>query len=125
MLKEAAVNGWGYILDEADACNPNTLLIFNALKSDTMQFPDEKITIHPNFRLIFTANTLEFSEKYNARAKFDHATKARFSIIDYNLTKLDLAERYGSKHIKQIEDVMNLDPREIQRKVRHMKQNII
>ncbi len=124
LLKEAAVNGWGYILDEADACNPNTLLIFNALKSDTMQFPDEKIIIHSDFRLIFTANTLEFSEKYNARAKFDHATKARFSIINYNLTKLDLAERYSSQYIKQIENVMDLDPREIQRKVRHIKQNI-
>ncbi len=88
-----------------------------------MQFPDELVTIHPDFRLIFTANTLEFSEKYNARTKFDHATKVRFSLIEYNLTELDLAERYNAEYIKQIENVMDKDPREIQREVRHLKQN--
>lgn len=122
LLRDAVEYGKVFIFDEMDACNPNTLLILNELKGEEMQFPDKKVKIHENFRLIATGNTLGFSEDYNARSKLDRATLARFSKIEYNLTLLDLGERWGGKYINQISDVANKEPREIQREVRQLKQ---
>ena len=121
-LRDCVEYGWGYILDEGHTCDPNTLMIYNGLKDGLIEFPDKTIEVHQDFRFIITGNSVEFSEKYNSANKWDYAFKARFSIIDYNLNLLDLGERYGAKYIKQIPNAMDLDPRDIQRKVRHIKQ---
>ena len=122
LLRDAVEYGYIFIFDEMDACNPNTLLVLNELKGKSMQFPDKLVDIHENFRLIATGNTLGFSEDYNGRSKMDKATIARFSLIEYNLSRLDLGERYGGKHVATIQDISSKDPREIQREIRQLKQ---
>lgn len=122
LLRDAVEYGYGFIFDEMDACNPNTLLILNELKGEEMQFPDKKIKIHEDFRLIATGNTMGFSENYNARTKLDRATSARFSTVEYNLTLLDIGERWGGSYTKRIKDLESKEPREIQREIRQMKQ---
>lgn len=116
-LREAVEHGYIFIIDEMDACNPNTLLALNSLKNKKFQFPDALIDIHPNFRLIATANTLEYSDTYNGRSKLDKATLARFDIINYELDPHHLAIRYGLDYIKNIKDIERLEPREIERLV--------
>jgi len=117
LLREAVEQGKIFILDEMDACNPNTLLALNSLKNKQFQFPDKLITIHPEFRLIATLNTLEYSDVYNGRSKLDKATITRGKIINANLENHHLALRYGLEYIKNIKDIDRLTPREIEREV--------
>jgi len=124
LLRDAVENGKVYIFDEIDACNPNTLLILNGLKKDTVQFPDKLVNVHPNFRLIATANTLTYSEDYNARSPMDKATIARFQVVIYNLKEPHLAIRYGLDNIIEAKELVNtksnvkfkdLPPRDVER----------
>lgn len=115
LLRDAVENGKIFIIDEIDACNPNVLLALNSLKNKKFQFPDALIDIHPDFRLIATANTLEYSDVYNGRSKLDKATLARYKIIKYDLEDHHLAIRYGLENIKDIQNIDRLEPREIER----------
>lgn len=115
LLRDAVENGKIFILDEIDACNPNTLLALNSLKNKRFQFPDKIVDIHPNFRLIATANTLEYSDVYNGRSKLDKATITRFKIIKCDLEPHHLAIRYGLDYVKDIQNIDRLTPREIER----------
>lgn len=117
LLRDAVENGKIFIIDEIDACNPNTLLALNSLKNKKFQFADRLVDIHPDFRLISTANTLEYSDVYNGRSKLDKATLARSKHIEYNLEDHHLALRYGLEHIKNIKNIDRLEPREIERLV--------
>ena len=122
MLRDAVENGKIFILDEIDACNPNTLLALNSLKNKRFQFPDKIVDIHKDFRLIATANTLEYSDVYNGRSKLDKATLTRFKIVQCDLEAHHLAIRYGLEHISALEKDNNikfdrLTPREIERLV--------
>ena len=117
LLRDAVENGKIFIIDEIDACNPNTLLALNSLKNKKFQFADKLVDIHPNFRFISTANTLEYSDVYNGRSKLDKATLARSKHIEYNLENHHLAIRYGLEHIKDIINIDRLEPREIERLV--------
>lgn len=117
LLRDAVENGKIFIIDEIDACNPNTLLALNSLKNKKFQFADKLIDIHPDFRFISTANTLEYSDVYNGRSKLDKATLARSKHIEYNLESHHLAIRYGLEHIKDIKNIDRLEPREIERLV--------
>ena len=117
LLREAVEFGKIFIIDEIDGCSPNALLALNSLKNKQFQFPDKLVDIHPNFRLIATANTLEYSDVYNGRSKLDKATLARFKHIEYNLENHHLAIRYGLEHIKDIKNIDRLEPREIERLV--------
>jgi len=118
LLRDAVENGKVFILDEADACNANTLLCLNALKQETFQFPDKLVTIHPDFRLIMTANTYnDYSDEYSSRNPLDKATLDRCAIINYDMKDYHLALRYGLKHIKQITDLDTKSPRQIEREV--------
>jgi len=121
LLRDAVENGKIFILDEIDACNPNTLIALNSLKRDTYQFEDKEVKVHEDFRLIATANSLEMSEEYNARIPMDKATKARFKIIEYNMEAVDLAVRYGLEYIKKIPNIDRLTTREIEDMVIDMK----
>ena len=120
LLRDAVENGKVCILDEADAANSNTMLVLNSLKQDHFQFPDKLVEVHKDFRLIATANTLEYDEQYNARSPMDKATLARFHIIKYNLKDYELALRYGFNYVKTI-DTTTLTPREVQRAVTRLK----
>lgn len=117
LLRDAVENGKIFIIDEIDACNPNTLLALNSLKNKKFQFADRLVDIHPDFRLISTANTLEYSDVYNGRSKLDKATLARSKHIEYNLEEHHLALRYGLEYIKDIKNIDRLEPREIERLV--------
>ena len=117
LLRDAVENGKIFIIDEIDACNPNTLLALNSLKNKKFQFPDKLVDIHPDFRFISTANTLEYSDVYNGRSKLDKATLARSKHIEYNLENHHLALRYGLEYIKDIKNIDRLTPREIERLV--------
>ena len=117
LLRDAVENGKIFIIDEVDACNPNTLLALNSLKNKKFQFADKLVDIHPDFRFISTANTLEYSEVYNGRSKLDKATLARSKHIEYNLENHHLAIRYGLEYIKDIKNIDRLEPREIERLV--------
>ena len=117
LLRDAVENGKIFIIDEIDACNPNTLLALNSLKNKKFQFADKLVDIHPDFRFISTANTLEYSDVYNGRSKLDKATLARSKHIEYNLENHHLAIRYGLEHIKDISNIDRLEPREIERLV--------
>ena len=117
LLREAVEFGKIFIIDEIDGCSPNALLALNSLKNKQFQFPDKLVDIHQNFRLIATANTLEYSDVYNGRSKLDKATLARFKHIEYNLENHHLALRYGLEHIKDIKNIDRLEPREIERLV--------
>ena len=116
-MRDAVENGKIFILDEMDACNPNTLLALNSLKNKTFQFPDTLVDIHPDFRLISTLNTLEYSDVYNGRSKLDMATITRGKIINADLEEHHLALRYGLDYIKNIKNIDRLTPREIEREV--------
>jgi hypothetical protein len=120
LLRDAVENGKIFIIDEIDACNPNTLLVLNGLKQEYYQFPDTLVKIHKDFKLIATANTLEFNEEYNARTPVDKATKTRFKVIEYDMTDMELAVRYGLKYIKRIKNIDRLTPREVDRMVTDM-----
>ena len=117
LLRDAVENGKIFIIDEIDACNPNTLLALNSLKNKKFQFADKLVDIHPNFRLIATANTLEYSDVFNGRSKLDQATISRFKVINCDLESYHLAIRYGLENIKEIEDIDRLNPRDIERLV--------
>ena len=117
LLRDAVENGKIFIIDEMDACNPNTLLALNSLKNKTFQFPDTLVEIHPDFRLIATLNTLEYSDVYNGRSKLDMATITRGKVINADLEEHHLALRYGLDYIKNIQNIDRLTPREIEREV--------
>lgn len=121
LLREAVENGYLLILDEIDGLNPNTALALNGLKQSTFQFPDKLINVHPDFRLIGTANTLTYDDQYNSRNPLDMATIARFDVIQYGLTQIELSIRYGLQHITSISDIEDKTPREIERIVRKLQ----
>jgi len=121
LLREAVENGHIFILDEIDACNPNTLLALNGLKQEYYQFPDKLVKIHKDFRMLATANTLEYDETYNARSPMDKATIARFEIIRYDMENYEMALRYGLKYIRKVDKMERLTPREIARQVNKLK----
>ncbi len=117
LMRDAVENGKIFIIDEIDACNPNTLLALNSLKNKKFQFADALVDIHQNFRLLATANTLEFSDVFNGRSKLDQATISRFKIINCDLESYHLAIRYGLENIKEIKNIDRLNPRDIERLV--------
>lgn len=121
LLRECVEHGKIFILDEMDACNPNTLICLNSLKNKKFQFPDKLVDVHPNFRFIATANTLEYNDVYNGRSKLDKATLDRFDIIDANMEEHHLAVRYGLNYIKEIKNINKKSPREVEREVTKAK----
>jgi hypothetical protein len=133
LVREAVEHGKVLILDELDAGNPNTMLALNKLTDDEIQFPDKLVKPHPDFRVIATGNTLEFSEEYSARNKQDMAMLARFEKIEYKFGESDMIQRFGADNIETIKEMISnisniknavgyhvssihdLNPREIQR----------
>ena len=91
---DAFVNGKMFIMDEADAGDPNTLLEVNtAISNGVYAFAWGKEVMHPDFRFVATANT--FGEggnhRFSGRNKMDEATIKRFIPMIFSLDE-DLEE---------------------------------
>ena len=102
LLKDAVVNGKVFIIDEIDNADKNTLLILNSLKNNYFQFEDELVEVHPDFRLIATANTIEFNEGYLTRTPLDIATLSRFQLLEYNFVGHELSLELGHDYIESL-----------------------
>lgn len=100
-FREAFEHGGLFLLDEIDASDANALVAFNqALANGSCAFPDGKITAHPDFRCIASANTFGGGgdRKYVGRNALDKATLDRFAFIEIDYDEdieLRLAEALG------------------------------
>ena len=93
---KAFKNGGLFFLDEMDASIPEALIILNAaIANGYFDFPNGKITAHPDFRVVAAANTFGYGADmmYVGRNQLDAATLDRFIIfnMDYD-TDLELTK---------------------------------
>jgi len=77
-LRNAFENGGMFLLDEADAADPNVLLCLNTIENGFISFPDGIVQKHQNFRLILTANPSDAHSTYTGRSKLDFSTLDRY-----------------------------------------------
>ena len=89
VFREAFESGGLFLLDEADASNPNVLVAINqALENDSYAFPDGMVNKHPDFRCVIAANTYGSgpTAAYVGRTRIDAATIDRFFFltVDYD-----------------------------------------
>ena len=80
-LRKAVEEGHYLLIDEIDAMDSNVLLSLNTIENGIMEFPDKVINIHPDFRLIATANPMEEHSIYTGRSKLDFSTLDRFYTV--------------------------------------------
>ena len=84
-VRLAFENGGILLLDEIDAGNSGTLTILNNLLSNNeIMFPDKKVTKHPDFQCVCTANTYGKGGtlEYVGRNRLDAATLDRFVMFN-------------------------------------------
>jgi len=81
-FREAFEHGHIFLLDELDAADPNVLLVLNTIENGYVAFPDGIVNMHPNFRLIATANPMDEHQLYTGRSKLDFSTLDRYYTID-------------------------------------------
>jgi hypothetical protein len=99
-LRNAFENGGLFLLDEADAADPNVLLCLNTIENGFISFPDSIVQKNPNFRLILTANPSDAHSTYTGRSKLDfstidryfHITLDRDPELELSLTSPDIVE---------------------------------
>lgn len=77
-LRTAFENGGLFLLDEIDAADPNVLLCLNTIENGFISFPDGIVQMHPQFRLIATANPAGEHSTYTGRSKLDFSTLNRY-----------------------------------------------
>ena len=80
-FEDAYTTGKICIIDEFDAGDPNTTLEINsAISNGVYTFASGQKTMHPDFRMIATANTFGngANQRFNGRNKMDEATVKRF-----------------------------------------------
>jgi hypothetical protein len=88
-FRDAYEHGGIFLMDEMDAANAGVLVKINqALSMGWYEFPDSRITRHPTFRVIATANTYGkgADRQYVGRQPLDAATLNRFPVtleVDY------------------------------------------
>jgi MoxR-like ATPase len=79
-------HGGVFLFDEIDASAPAALLAFNAaLANDFADFPEGKISRHPDFRCIAAANTFGrgSDRQYVGRMQLDAATLDRYVMLEW------------------------------------------
>ena len=91
LLKDAAENGGVYLLDELDAADANVVLSLNTIENGYLSFPTGIVKLHPDFRLVATANPQDQHQRYTGRSKLDKATLDRFDIVE--IPRDDLLEK--------------------------------
>ena len=55
-FRKAFEHGHYFLIDEIDAMDPNVLLALNTIENGIVSFPDKVVEMHPDFRLLATAN---------------------------------------------------------------------
>ena len=88
-FREAFESGGVFLLDEADASNPNALVALNqAIDNGSFAFPDGMVSKHKDFVCLVAANTYGngATSQYVGRTKLDGATLDRFAFVtmDYD-----------------------------------------
>lgn len=81
-LRLAYETGSMFLLDEADAADPNVLLTLNTIENGFISFPDKIVHAHPDFRLCATANPFHSHSTYTGRSKLDFSTIDRYFVIE-------------------------------------------
>jgi uncharacterized protein (DUF2267 family) len=111
-FRDAYENGGVFLLDEADAGNANVLVGLNAaLSNGYVFFPDAKVKMHDNFRMVATANTFGTgaSRQYVGRNQLDAATLDRFTVltwdIDMHIEEALATGAYGSRWLRVVREV--------------------
>ena len=84
---KAFKDGGLFFLDEMDASIPEVLVLLNAaIANGYFEFPNGKITAHPDFRVVAAGNTVGSGadDEYTGRMVLDQATLDRFAIIEFD-----------------------------------------
>lgn len=84
---QAFKNGGIFLLDEIDASVPEALVILNtAIANGYFDFPNGKVDVHRNFRIVACANTygLGGNDVYVGRNQLDGASLDRFAVVYFN-----------------------------------------
>lgn len=84
---KAFKNGGLFFLDEIDASIPEVLVLLNAaIANKYFEFPNGRITAHPDFRVVAAGNTVGSGadELYTGRLVLDQATLDRFVVIEFD-----------------------------------------
>ena len=80
-FRKAFEEGHYFLIDEIDGMDSNVLLTLNTIENGYMAFPDKVVEIHPEFRLMATANPRSEHSIYTGRSKLDFSTLDRFFAI--------------------------------------------
>ena len=80
-FREAFEHGHYFLIDEIDGMDSNVLLTLNTIENGYMAFPDKVVEVHPEFRLMATANPRNEQSIYTGRSKLDFSTLDRFFTI--------------------------------------------
>ena len=84
---KAFTKGGLFFLDEIDASIPEVLVLLNAaIANRYFEFPNGRVTAHPDFRVVAAGNTVGSGadELYTGRLVLDQATLDRFVIIEFD-----------------------------------------
>ena len=84
---KAFTKGGLFFLDEIDASIPEVLVLLNAaIANRYFEFPNGRVTAHPDFRVVAAGNTVGSgaNDLYTGRLVLDSATLDRFVIIEFD-----------------------------------------
>lgn len=87
---KAATKGGLFFLDEIDGSIPEVLILLNAaIANRYFDFPNGRVTLHPNFRIIAAGNTAGSGgdSLYTGRTRLDAASLDRFCLVRINYSK--------------------------------------
>lgn len=87
---KAATKGGLFFLDEIDGSIPEVLILLNAaIANRYFDFPNGRVTLHPNFRIIAAGNTTGSGgdSLYTGRTRLDAASLDRFCLVRINYSK--------------------------------------
>lgn len=87
---KAATKGGLFFLDEIDGSIPEVLILLNAaIANRYFDFPNGRVTLHPNFRIIAAGNTSGSGgdSLYTGRTRLDAASLDRFCLVRINYSK--------------------------------------
>lgn len=85
LFREGYENGGLFLLDEIDNGHPSVISAINqAISTGTCAFADKMVPMHPDFKLVATANTYGQGgdREYVGRNQLDAATPDRFTFLD-------------------------------------------
>lgn len=106
---KAFKDGGLFFLDEIDASVPEALIILNsAIANGYFDFPNERIDVHPNFRVVCAGNTFGTGADmvYVGRNALDGATLDRFAVIEFDYDeKVEKQLSYDNELFEFIKDL--------------------